>query len=190
MKYEIFPNIKYPEWSKIIEITATIFNINALSVIDICRLSVKYLRETEGRIVNISSVAAPVAIPFQACYSATKSAVETFSKAFASEVKPFKIKVTCVRPGDTKTGFTDARIKNEKESKEYQNRVRNSVEKMEKDERNGVSPIKVSKVIYKVINRKRPPLTVAVGFSYKLICGLAKFLPEKLTNYLVSKLYG
>ena len=53
-----------------------------------------------GRIVNMSSVAAPIAIPFQAYYSASKAAVRTYSLALASEVRPFGIEVCVIMPGD------------------------------------------------------------------------------------------
>ena len=41
-----------------------------------------------GRIISMSSVAAPIAIPFQAYYSASKAAVRTYMLALASEVAP------------------------------------------------------------------------------------------------------
>ena len=44
----------------------------------------------------MSSVAAPIAIPFQAYYSASKSAVRTYSLALANEVRPFGIEVVVI----------------------------------------------------------------------------------------------
>ena len=67
--------------------------------------------QKRGRIVNVSSVASPVPIPFQAFYSASKAAVDSYTCALANEVRPFGISVTAVRPGDVATGFTDARKK-------------------------------------------------------------------------------
>lgn len=88
-----------------------IFSVNVLALMDICSLAVNYLRESRGKIINIGSVAGVVPIPFQSYYSATKAAAESFSLALANEVRDFGIGVCCVRPGDTKTGFTAARIK-------------------------------------------------------------------------------
>ena len=68
-------------------------------------------KQKSGHIVNISSVAAPIAIPFQAFYSATKSATNSLPLALRNEVKPFGIKASAVLPGDVKTGFTAARKK-------------------------------------------------------------------------------
>ena len=44
-----------------------------------------------GRIVNLSSVAGAIAIPFQAFYSASKAAINSYTMALANEVKPFGV---------------------------------------------------------------------------------------------------
>ena len=46
-----------------------------------------------GRIVNLSSVAGAIAIPFQTYYSASKAAINSYTMALANEVKPFGIQV-------------------------------------------------------------------------------------------------
>lgn len=66
-----------------------------------------------GRIVNLSSVAGAIPIPFQTYYSASKAAINSYTMALANEVKPFGIQVCCVQPGDIRTGFTAAREKNQ-----------------------------------------------------------------------------
>ena len=59
-----------------------------------------------GRIVNLSSVAAPVPIPFQTYYSAGKEAVNSYTMALSNEIKPFGITVTAVMPGDITVSYT------------------------------------------------------------------------------------
>lgn len=166
-----------------------IFDVNVNAVINVSGEALKYLRKTQGRIINVSSVASVVPIPFQACYSATKAAVESFSFALSNEVKPQKVKICCVRPGDTKTGFTAARVKNAVTGDAYGDRIEKSVAKMEKDEMKGKDPVSVSKIIYKCMKKCNPPLVCTVGFGYKFLCVLAKLLPKKLVNYIVYKLY-
>ena len=169
-----------------------IFDVNVLALINTCKLVIPYMRASGGgKIVNVSSVASFVPIPFQAFYSATKSAVQQFSYALRLEVKPFKIDVSVVCPGDTKTGFTSARIKDRvEEDKFYGNRIVHSIEKMEKDEQKGMPASAVSKVIFKIIKKKRSPACKTVGFSYKLIALLVKIVPTKFMLWIVKKLYG
>lgn len=58
-----------------------------------------------GHIVNIASTAALEGMPQVAAYCATKWAVKGLSESLFREVRDFKVKVTCVYPGSTKTDF-------------------------------------------------------------------------------------
>ena len=169
-----------------------IFDINVLALVNACKLVIPYMRaQGGGKIINVSSVASYVPIPFQAFYSATKSAVQQFSYALRLEVKPFKVGVSVVCPGDTKTGFTSARVKDRVEQDDfYGDRIVRSIEKMEHDEQKGMPASAVSKVIFKIIKKKRPPACKTVGFSYKLIVLLIKIVPTSFMLWIVKKLYG
>ena len=166
-----------------------IFEVNIISQVLLSKIYIPYLRETKGKIIFTSSVAAPAAIPLQACYSATKAAIESFALSLAKELRSQKIKVACVRPGDIKTGFTAAREKNEKTNQAYGEMIKDKTNKMEKCENNGMPPIKVAKHVWKIAKRKNPPLISTVGFGYKCVSGLIKILPAKWSNYLVYKFY-
>lgn len=163
---------------------------NLSAVIKICTIAIPYLKKSEGRIVNISSVAGIIPLPFQACYSATKSAVEIFSRALATEVRPFKIKVVAILPGDTKTDFTKSRIVDSEQKSGNFDRMTKSIDKMAKDEQNGKSPDAVAKVVLKVLKQKRPPLRKAIGFMSKFEIFLTRICSTKFVNFIVRKLYG
>lgn len=168
-----------------------IVNTNLVAVISLCTLIIPHLKKSGGgNIINISSVGGIIPLPFQACYSATKSAVEVFSRALAGEVKEDNIKVTAILPGDTKTGFTQARIVDEKEKSTYNLRMKKSVGKMAKDEQNGKPPQSVARVISKVLRKKHPPLRKSVGGVSKLEVFLTRIVSTKFVNYLVRKIYG
>ena len=93
-----------------------------------------------GRIVNLSSVAGAIPIPFQTYYSASKAAINSYTMALANEVRPFGIQVCCVQPGDIRTGFTAAREKNQLGDDIYGGRIARSVSGMERDEQTGMAP--------------------------------------------------
>ena len=94
--------------------------------------------QRSGRIVNLSSVAGAIPIPFQAFYSASKAAINSYTMALANEIKPFGVQVCCVQPGDIQTGFTAARQKIVVGDDIYGGRISRSVAGMEKDERTGM----------------------------------------------------
>lgn len=169
-----------------------IFDVNVVALINMCKIVTPYMRKNKsGKIINISSVACEIPIPFQACYSASKSAVLSFSMAFRQEVQDFGIKVSAVLPGDTKTGFTSARLKTGVvDDDAYGTRITKSIARMEKDEQGGMSPLSVSKVIHKLIKVKNPAPMKTVGFSYKLVMFLSKILPKRTMLWIVKKIYG
>lgn len=162
-----------------------ISDVNLTATMVLCGKAATLMKERGGNIVNISSVGAIMPLPYQSAYSATKAGIEIFSRALANELKPYKIKVTAVLPGDTKTGFTSARITEGENSA-----AKRSVAKMERDENNGKSPEFVAKVIYKVLKRKRPPLRVSVGFLSKVEVFLSRFLSVKFLNRILYSMYG
>ena len=96
--------------------------------------------QRSGRIVNTSSVAAVTPIPFQTYYSVSKAAINSFTMSVGNEVRPYGIRISAVMPGDTRTGFTDARARSFAGDDAYGGRISRSVAKMEKDERGGVLP--------------------------------------------------
>lgn len=55
--------------------------VNFLGCANVCSAALPLLRESGGRIVNLSSVAAVTPIPFQAFYSASKAAINAYTMA-------------------------------------------------------------------------------------------------------------
>lgn len=168
-----------------------ILTLNVLAFEKCCRMMIPYLRYTKGRLINVSSFAALTPIPFQAVYSASKAFVLNYSKAVALELKPFGVFVTAVLPGDVKTNFTSSRRKSLARSDDYGKVLAKSVEKMEKDEQNGMPPEKVAKEIVKIATMTEydPPLTKIVGGKYKFFGFLNKIFPERWSSGIVYNTY-
>lgn len=147
----------------------------------------KLLKDSGGKILFTSSLAALFSIPFQSFYSASKSSIESYAKALSSEVKSFNIEVAYIRLGDTKTDFTKNRNKLGEEHSEY--KTKSSVHKMEIDEEKGMDPKVISKKYLKIIKKKHIKIEYTIGFSNKLLVFLSKILPVNLANKIVRKLY-
>lgn len=168
-----------------------LFDVNFFGTVNVNRAIIPFMRERgQGRILNISSVAAVAPIPFQAFYSSSKSAVLTYSSALQNELKPFGIRVSAVLPGDIKTPFTDNRSKSGIGDDVYNGRISRSVSKMENDERSGMSPEKAGDFICKAALSKRNKTAYTIGFSYKAITALIKILPRTFINKLIKILYA
>ena len=173
------------------EAARKIFNVNYFGTLFAIQAVLPYMRTAGGgTIINTSSAAAPLSIPFQAFYSNTKAAVTSLTEALRSEVRPFNIKVTNVLPGDVKTEFTAMREKNPVNSGVYGERISRSVEKMEHDEQNGMSPEVIAKLIYRLAYSKNPPVSVVGGAPYKALVFLGRHLPQRVVSNMIYKLYG
>ena len=180
-----------------VEFTATadakaLFDVNFFGMVNMNRAVAPLMRAAgRGRIVNLSSVAAPVPIPFQAYYSATKAAVNAYTMALANELRPFGVTVCAVMPGDIHTGFTAARRKIGEGDDIYQGRISRSVARMEHDEQRGMDPAKAGGYVAKVALREgnHHPL-YAIRIDYKFFVFLTKVLPARVLNWLIYQLYG
>lgn len=166
------------------------FEVNFFGCFLCCKCVADYMRKNGGgRIINISSLAAELSIPFQAFYSASKAAVNSLTLALANELRPFHISVCALMPGDVKTGFTDAREKQEGDGGVYADVIKKSVATMENDERNGMPAEKIAEAVLSLAEKKKVKPLSTKGAKYKFFAVLAKLLPASAVNRVVGMLY-
>jgi NAD(P)-dependent dehydrogenase (short-subunit alcohol dehydrogenase family) len=89
-----------------------VFEINAFSQIAVTQAFLPHLRKALGRIVNVSSVGAHIAIPFGSLINASKSAFGIFSDTLRLELHLFGIHVSAIQPGAIKTPAVDKTLGN------------------------------------------------------------------------------
>lgn len=168
-----------------------LLDVNLFGVVNGCRAALPIMRaQGGGRIVNLSSVAAPCAIPFQVWYSVSKSAVSTYTAALANEVRPFGVTLCAVMPGDIRTGFTAAREKKSVGDDVYGGRIAKSIAMMEHDEQTGMSPEVAGRYIASLALRRSVKPEYAIGAKYKFFVILARLLPCRLKNRIIGMMYA
>ena len=153
-----------------------------------------YMRQSRsGRIINISSIAGVVAVPYQGFYSASKFAIEGYSQALAVEVRRFGIDVCVVEPGDFKTGFTSSRRVSEATMShpDYADSFKRTLTGVEKDETHGSSPEKLGRVICRLVSRRRTRFRTLTGSLLQtLFARASRILPGRLTQKLLTWFYS
>jgi short-subunit dehydrogenase len=142
-----------------------------------------------GRIIYTSSVAATLAVPYHAFYSASKAAINALALALANEVREFGISVSVMMPGDVSTGFTDARDKSTA-GEEVHRHADKAIKTMERDERGGMKPVQMAKLFYHIATCHSPRPQYVGGFLYRVLCFLDRILPKRLVNWIEHKLYS
>lgn len=171
-----------------------VFETNVFGVHAMCRTVLPVMRaQSQGTILNISSIAGQVALPYRGIYNATKFAVEGFSEALSMEVKPFGIKVIILRPGDYKTNIDNNRKIAEKaldkSSAYYESFDRANF--LIKEEINiAWTPDKIAKDIHRILCKKNPKLHyTSAPFIQKLSITLHWILPSRFFERMVSRFY-
>lgn len=168
-----------------------LFDTNFFGMVNMNRAVVPVMREAgQGRIVNISSVAGQIPIPFQTYYSAAKAATNSYTMALANELRPYGITVCAVQPGDIKTGFTKAREKTVDGDDVYGGRIGHSVSRMEHDEQTGMDPAVAGKFIANVAMKKKVSPIYTIGASYSFLTFLTRLMSWKTMNKIIGAIYA
>jgi NAD(P)-dependent dehydrogenase (short-subunit alcohol dehydrogenase family) len=175
------------------------FETNFFGTVRVCRAVLPAMRrQGSGRIVNVSSIAGAIGIPFQAFYSASKFAIEGFSEALRMEAAPFGIHVTLVEPGDFRTGFTAARRLAAASvargscpaGEAYAAAESRALAVMEHDEVHGATPEVVGRLVHRILTMRSPGVRYAVGpASEKAALLLKRILPSRLLAWGIGKYY-
>lgn len=167
------------------------FDVNFFGMVRMNRAVIAVMRKQGGgRIVNLSSVAAPVPIPFQTYYAASKAAINSYTMALANELRPFGVTVCAVMPGDIHTGFTAARHKAGEGDELYGGRISRSVRRMEHDEQTGMDPAKAGAFVGRVALKGGHKPLYTIGFAYQAAVLLTKILPAQALNWLIGRIYA
>jgi len=166
------------------------FDVNYFGTLRCIRAVLPTMRKQKsGCVLLVSSVAGVLPIPFQAHYSATKSALQALALALQNEVRPHGIRIASLLPGDIQTGFTAAREKVANGADAYP-ALLHSVARMEADEQNGMPPTRIAKALYRLSRKKHPAPLSTVGLQYRFFLFLQKILPARVYNYIVGMLYA
>ena len=84
-----------------------VFDTNFFGVLDLIQATLPLLRESKGRIINMSSVAGLFGGICTSIYAASKFALEGFSDSLRREVAAFDISVSVIEPAFVRTPILD-----------------------------------------------------------------------------------
>jgi NAD(P)-dependent dehydrogenase (short-subunit alcohol dehydrogenase family) len=169
------------------------FETNFFGLHRVCRAVLPQMRKQgSGRMVNVSSLAGLVAIPYQALYCASKHAIEAYTEALRMEMKPFGIHVSMIEPGDFATSFTDNRrmVDGCAEGSAHHARCRTAVARMQEDERKFTDLRPIVNTVLGALDDSRPRLRYPVAVPMqRLLVALKPFVSQRFFERLILDNY-
>jgi NAD(P)-dependent dehydrogenase (short-subunit alcohol dehydrogenase family) len=167
---------------------------NLFGVLRVCRAVMPIMRtQRAGRIIQISSLAGVLGLPFSGLYSASKFALEGMTEALRLEARGFGIHVSLVQPGDVDTGLPAARRLTAATAagSDYRELFVKIKAAQDKDEQAAPAPIIVAKAIERVIRARSPKLRYHVGrWAQRIIIPLKRWLPQRLFQWILVQALG
>ena len=148
-------------------------------------------KQQSGLIINITSIAGYMGLPYRGIYSASKGALEILTEALRMETKSFGIAITNVAPGDFATNIAASRyhapiIK----GSPYETVYDTILKEMNSHVDAGGNPNQMATAIFKIINTKNPKIHYKVGaFMQKFSIILKRILPDKMYEKMLMKHY-
>ncbi len=168
------------------------FETNFFGPIEVIKAVLPQMREqNSGLIINITSIAGYMGLPYRGVYSASKGALEIITEAISMEVKNFGINVVNVAPGDFATNIASGRYHAPViQGSAYEIPYGNTLKQMDEHVDSGSNPDEMAMAIYRIINDKNPKLHYKVGaFMQKFSIVLKRILPDRIYEKMLMNHY-
>ncbi|MBK9170986.1 MAG: SDR family NAD(P)-dependent oxidoreductase [Bryobacterales bacterium] len=152
------------------------FELNFFAALGMIRLAVPPMRERRGGlVVNISSIAGQVALPWFTLYSAGKYAVNGLSDGLRMELRREGIGVMLVCPGYVKTGFQDHALAGKPPAR------------LRRSKKFAITPEQCAEAIARGV--ERDARTVVAPGAGRFLVGLSRLWPALAERMLLSQYY-
>ena len=167
--------------------------VNVFGLAAMCRLVIPHMRKQgSGRIVNTSSIAGLVVLPFGGWYHVSKYSVEALSDALRMELRPFGIKVSMIEPGGIKTdwGLIAAdHLKNSSQGTAYEDAALPEADLLRKAYSGNylTKPTKVARAIERATLSRRPRTRYRLGRFSSLAVWTHRLLPAHWWDALLLR---
>ncbi len=171
------------------------FEVNLFSGLQLIAESIPIYREQGyGRIINIGSLTTHFPSPLAVAYAGTKGGMEAAMNCLRLEIATWNIQISMVIPGFVDTpAFETAMASGEALRNDPNNIYQKLMFDLEgfanEQLKNAANSEQVAEAVLKVARAKRPKAYTYVPFSSVIIQGVMRFLPTRLIDRMLCKLY-
>jgi short-subunit dehydrogenase len=169
------------------------FQVLFFGQLRLMRLALNAMRASgSGLIINVTSLASRLPVPFMAAYNSAKAALAAFTMSIQLELPDSQVLIVDLQPGDICTDFNDAVTRNPGNDPRYEVKVGKTWDVVERNMKKAPKPELVARCVCELIDRPNPPLRATVGdmFQTKIAPLIFRFLPQRVRIWGLKKYYG
>ena len=168
------------------------FQILVFGHLQLMRLALATMHSRgKGLIINVTSLASRLPVPFMAAYNAAKSAIAAYTMSIQLELPDSNVRIVDLQPADISTAFNDAVPKKTESDPLYKERVAKTWVAVDRNMKNAPPPELVAKHALRLIDSTNPPPRITVGdtFQSKIAPFIFRFLPQRLRIWGLKMYY-
>ncbi|MBT8285159.1 MAG: SDR family oxidoreductase [Flavobacteriaceae bacterium] len=168
------------------------FETNFIGPLNMTKAVLPIMRkQSGGTVINITSIAGKMGLPYRGIYSASKGALDIATEALRLETREFGIKICTLAPGDFKTNIAAGRYHAplQKQSPYYE-AYGATLRMINEDVDQAGNPMAVAEKVYKIIRKTSPKIHYKVGSPMQRFSVILKrILPGKVYEKLLRNHY-
>ena len=167
------------------------FETNFFGPIEVMKAVLPQMRsQKSGLIINVTSIAGYMGLPYRGIYSASKGALGLITEAIRMETKSFGIQVTNIAPGDFATNIAAGRYHAPVIGSAYEIPYGNTLKSMDEHVDSGSNPKQMAEAVYAIIQNANPKIHYKIGaFMQKFSIVLKRILPDKVYEKMLMNHY-
>jgi short-subunit dehydrogenase len=166
------------------------FQILLFGQIQLMQLALRHMRSREeGLIINVTSLASRLPVPFMAAYNSAKAALASFTMSLQLEFAHPRVRIVDLQPGDIRTEFNQSVIVSDNI---HDTKIARTWEVVERNMKNAPGPDMVAQQVLRLMDLVEPPPRVTVGnaFESKIAPLIFRFLPQRVRIWGLKRYYG
>jgi NAD(P)-dependent dehydrogenase (short-subunit alcohol dehydrogenase family) len=165
------------------------FQILLFAQVELMQLALDVMRDQErGLIINVTSLASRLPVPFMASYNAAKAALASYTSSLQLESGDRNIRLIDLQPADINTHFNDAMVKRSTDNP----RLAKVWKAVDRNMKKAPQPDLVASHVLMLIDQDDPPPRLVVGGLFQAAVAplIFRFLPQRLGLWGLRKYYG
>ncbi len=166
-----------------------LFQVLVFGQIELTHLALEAMQpQGHGLIINVTSLASRLPVPFMAPYNAAKAAFASYTMSLQLELAHGNVRLVDLQPADINTGFNDAVAKSETTDA----RVERTWHSVDRNMKNAPPPELVARAVLNLIGQANPSPRLTVGdfFQSRVAPLVFRFLPQRVKLWGLKKYYG